>query len=49
MGIKSPMDDTKLKENDTGVKKDEVKYRGIKAMPFIIGNKFICDLYIEFC
>nr|XP_027123787.1 protein NRT1/ PTR FAMILY 2.11-like [Coffea arabica] len=39
MGIKSPMDDTKLKENDTGVKKDEVKYRGIKAMPFIIGNE----------
>lgn len=43
------MDDTKLKENDTGVRKDEVKYRGIKAMPFIIGNKFIRYLYIEFC
>ncbi|XP_027121905.1 protein NRT1/ PTR FAMILY 2.11-like [Coffea arabica] len=39
MGIKSPMDDTKLKENDSGVEKDEVNYRGIKAMPFIIGNE----------
>lgn len=45
---KSPSKDdgTNFKNNDLVAKNDEIKYRGVKAMPFIIGNNFICDIHI---